>query len=374
MIAAIVQVGSSAAAVRCRHQPPPAAGIPSLRATCAGQEIGQGQGQEAGPQGGVLVKGGLDMGLYVAVALCAANGLPAAGSRPASSVPAAGHYLATPAYCHFSTPELQENERAAALTMQVKALNESWSAAASDPLGASYPAFTQCVGLRVTIQCVLLRRWRYGSGITTASYVSCASGTSTCARAANRIAPLIATAAHTTAAHPPVFQLPLECRRYSRKGLSAALRFYAAEALPPALLDWALGLTRLHMAVSWLGACTGGAATVTGQTAAGWRIPAGCLPASHQASWVAESTRQRALDQQTSWPYNSPPPWHPLESRSCMKRARGGGGAMPRRQLSWRTRLPATSSPSNSRQQSSQQSSIHSSSRQRQRQREQQSR
>ena len=37
--------------------------------------------------------------------------------------------------------------------------------------------------------------------------------------------------------------------RYDRQGLTAALRFYAAKELPPALLDWALGLTRDHMAV-----------------------------------------------------------------------------------------------------------------------------
>ena len=37
--------------------------------------------------------------------------------------------------------------------------------------------------------------------------------------------------------------------RYDRKGLTAALCFLAAPELPQGLLDWALGLTRLHMAV-----------------------------------------------------------------------------------------------------------------------------
>lgn len=40
--------------------------------------------------------------------------------------------------------------------------------------------------------------------------------------------------------------------RYDRRGVRAALRFYGAGELPAALLDWALGLTRLHMSVSCL--------------------------------------------------------------------------------------------------------------------------
>ena len=43
--------------------------------------------------------------------------------------------------------------------------------------------------------------------------------------------------------------------RYDRQGLTAALRFYAANELPPALLDWALGLTRDHMAVGAVLCC-----------------------------------------------------------------------------------------------------------------------
>ncbi|EFN54697.1 hypothetical protein CHLNCDRAFT_24426 [Chlorella variabilis] len=43
------------------------------------------------------------------------------------------------------------------------------------------------------------------------------------------------------AAQYPAFQ------RYDRKGLAAALRFYGAAELPPAMVDWALDLTRHHM-------------------------------------------------------------------------------------------------------------------------------
>jgi hypothetical protein len=81
---------------------------------------------------------------------------------------------------------MQENERAAALAQQLRALNES--SANGSQLAAQYPAF----------------------------------------------------------------------QRYERNGLTAAVRCFGASELPPPLIDWALGLTRHHMAVSQAGrSCRG---------------------------------------------------------------------------------------------------------------------
>lgn len=47
--------------------------------------------------------------------------------------------------------------------------------------------------------------------------------------------------------------------RYHRNGLACALRFFAAVELPAELAEWALALTRAHMAVGRSG-CSGGGA------------------------------------------------------------------------------------------------------------------
>lgn len=111
-------------------QPPPAAARSHPSACplpCTGQEVEQGQGQEAGAQGGACRAG---------LAACTQEGTSAQPRSLLASQPA-------PNCAHAPS---QENARAAAVAARVRELNAEWSGAGgSDPLAAHYPAFTRCV-------------------------------------------------------------------------------------------------------------------------------------------------------------------------------------------------------------------------------------